>query len=133
MATTATATSTPVNPLLAGILADIAADDEMLQEPCGVCERPGGNTPWPSGVSKAAHADCAEQVAACERLARQSINALQHDNLNRNLAHREVVEAVRGQTEGLSLKAFMEAKGEGALKALFDSVGLDAAMNYKSV
>jgi hypothetical protein len=133
MGTTATTTSMPANPMLAEILARIAADETMEEELCGVCERPGGDTPWASGVSRTAHERCVEQIKPCENLSTAMINGFCHDQINRQLAHKEVVMAVTQRCNGLSLKTFIEQDGPQALTKLFNTIGVDAATLYKSV
>lgn len=101
-------------------------------EGCGICEqnKPPVNMFWYSRKSRDAHKTCCDKLKACEEKVNQVIDTL-FGSKYQAYAHVEVVGDVKFKCGGLSLLQYYEQKGEAALKNLFNTVGIRAAMQER--
>lgn len=105
-------------------------------EGCGICEKSEGNVEifWFSKRSRAVHERCWKLIQEAETDLNKLIEKLSNmfekydtHHYVRVDAHVAAIEAVRNETEGLSLRLYVQRKGVDNLKKLFNTIGAQAA------
>ncbi len=98
------------------------------KEQCGICEKPGAEVSWVNPISRSAHTVCHDAIQKVEPKLVRLINTVFQDTNDRNSAHVRAVQAVKKELGGVTLKTYLDTKGEEALKELFENAGIDAAI-----
>lgn len=103
-------------------------------ESCGICQESEVDTFWFNPISRSAHGKCIKLIEKAEESIKAMIEKMyptDKSNLNSNLAHVAIVDAVQKAIGKESIAEFVANKSIEALKELFDSVGVKALYDYE--